>query len=127
MRFPTMWYVRPAKAQTSLSIHAVLSEPLLIAEIFYHVKLLTEHHLEFLSLKGGCTGSPESTHAKMPYCWNRMSRLNYISFSEDCFFFSANNIHLFHLGRHCLPKYPLRGFLSSKSQHTHLAGKHTCK
>ena len=28
------------------------------------LKLLTEHHLEFLSLKGGCTGSSESTHAK---------------------------------------------------------------
>ena len=26
------------------------------------VKLLTEHHLEFLSLKGGCRGSSESTH-----------------------------------------------------------------
>ena len=26
------------------------------------VKLLTEHHLEFLSLKRGCTGSSESTH-----------------------------------------------------------------
>ena len=25
------------------------------------VKLQTEHHLEFLSLKGGCRGSPEST------------------------------------------------------------------
>ena len=25
------------------------------------VKLLIEHHLEFLSLKGGCTGSSEST------------------------------------------------------------------
>ena len=25
------------------------------------VKLRTEHHLEFLSLKGGCTGSSEST------------------------------------------------------------------
>ena len=33
------------------------------------VKLLTEHHLEFLSLKGGCTGSSESTHVKMPHCW----------------------------------------------------------
>ena len=30
------------------------------------VKLLTEHHFEFLSLKGGCT---ESTHVKMPHCW----------------------------------------------------------
>ena len=25
------------------------------------IKLLTEHHLEFLSLKGGCTGSSVST------------------------------------------------------------------
>ena len=33
------------------------------------VKLLTEHHLEFLSLKGGCRGSSESTHVKMPQCW----------------------------------------------------------
>ena len=30
------------------------------------VKLLTEHNLEFLSLKGGCRGSSESTHVKMP-------------------------------------------------------------
>ena len=33
------------------------------------VKLLTEHHLESLSLKGGCTGSSESTHVKMSNCW----------------------------------------------------------
>ena len=33
------------------------------------VKLLTEHHLEFLSLKGGCTGWSESTLVKMPHCW----------------------------------------------------------
>ena len=33
------------------------------------VKLLTEHHLEFLSLKGGCTGSPGSTLVKMSNCW----------------------------------------------------------
>ena len=32
------------------------------------VKLLTEHHLEFLSLKGDCRGSSESTHVKMPHC-----------------------------------------------------------
>ena len=35
MRFPTMWYVRPAKAQTSLRIRADWSEPLLVALIFY--------------------------------------------------------------------------------------------
>ena len=33
------------------------------------VKLLTEHHLEFLSLKEGYTGSSESTLFKMPHCW----------------------------------------------------------
>ena len=33
------------------------------------VKLLTEHDLEFLSLKGDCTGSSESTLVKMPHCW----------------------------------------------------------
>ena len=33
------------------------------------VKLLTEHHLEFLSLKAGCTGSTESTLVKMSNCW----------------------------------------------------------
>ena len=38
-------------------------------EYLMSVKLLTEHHLEFLSLKGGCTGSSESTLAQMPHCW----------------------------------------------------------
>ena len=32
------------------------------------VKLLTEHHLEFLSLKGGCRGSSESTLVQMSNC-----------------------------------------------------------
>ena len=54
MRFPSMWYVRPTKPQISLRIY---------------IKLLTEHHLEFLSLKGGHTGSSESTLVAMPHCW----------------------------------------------------------
>ena len=33
------------------------------------VKLLTEHHLEFLSLKGGFIGSSKSTLVKMSNCW----------------------------------------------------------
>ena len=32
------------------------------------VKLLTEHHLEFLSLTGGCRGPSESTLVKMSNC-----------------------------------------------------------
>ena len=33
------------------------------------LKLLTQHHLEFLSLKGGCRGSSESTLVRMSNCW----------------------------------------------------------
>ena len=33
------------------------------------VKLLTEHNLEFLTLKGDCRGSSESTLVKMSNCW----------------------------------------------------------
>ena len=33
------------------------------------VKLLTEHHLEFLSIKKRSTGSSESKLVKMPHCW----------------------------------------------------------
>ena len=38
------------------------------------VKLLTE-----ISFKGGCTGSSESTHVKMPYCWKSHAMAQYIS------------------------------------------------
>ena len=41
------------------------------------VKLLTEHHLEFLSLKGGCRGLSESTLVKMQIVGNLMPPLNY--------------------------------------------------
>ena len=33
------------------------------------VKLLTENHFEFLSLKGDCKDSSESMLVKMPHCW----------------------------------------------------------
>ena len=33
------------------------------------VKLLTEHHMEFLGLTGSCRGSSKSTHVKIPHCW----------------------------------------------------------
>ena len=33
------------------------------------IKLLKQHHLEFLRLKGGCTGSFEVILVKMSYCW----------------------------------------------------------
>ena len=43
------------------------------------VKLLTEQHLEFLSLKGGCRGSSESTHVKIPHCWKSHALAHFIS------------------------------------------------
>ena len=39
------------------------------------VKLLTEHNLEFLSLKGGCTGSAESSLVKCRIVGNLKHRL----------------------------------------------------
>ena len=38
-------------------------------EYFMSVKLLIEHYLDFLSLKGVCTGSSESTLVKLSNCW----------------------------------------------------------
>ena len=53
------------------------------------VKLLTEHHLEFLSVKGGCTGSSES---KCQIVGNHMSRLIHILLTLRCciYMLSAN-------------------------------------
>ena len=58
------------------------------------VKLLTEHHLEFLSLKGGCRGSAESTLVKMSNCWKshaaaQLSSCCNVAVSVLCLFFSV--------------------------------------
>ena len=81
-RFPTMWYVRLTKPQVSLRIRAVWSGPMLVA-YFMRVKLLTEHHLEFLILKGGCTGSSESTLVKIPHCWKSHVAAQIILFQDN--------------------------------------------
>ena len=47
------------------------------------VKLLTEHHLEFLSLKGGCIGSSESTLVKMSIVGNLVPRLISLCLQSD--------------------------------------------
>ena len=47
------------------------------------VKLLTEHYLEFLSLKGGCKGLSEPTHVKMPHCWKSHALAQFILFIVD--------------------------------------------
>ena len=51
-----------AYAQSDQSLCLSLEYPM-------SVKLLTEHHLEFRCLNGGCTGSSESRLVKIPHCW----------------------------------------------------------
>ena len=48
-------------------------------EYYMTLKLLTEHYLEFLSLKGGCTGSSESTLVKKPNCWKSHVAAHFIN------------------------------------------------
>ena len=48
------------------------------------VKLLTEQHFEFLSLKGGCTGLSESTLVKMPHYCRKSHALAHIKIFYGC-------------------------------------------
>ena len=92
-----MWYVRPAKPQITQSDQSLC----LSLDYSVTVKLLTEHHMEFLSLNGGCTGWFESTLVNMPHCWKShiasnilresrviISKLYSTSVPEDCFYLS---------------------------------------
>ena len=77
------------------------------------VKLLTEQHLVFLNLKGGCTGSSESTLIKMPHCWKshvtaQLIVLNVVTFSGINCRFNGNIVDpdqtfiwMFDLSAHC--------------------------
>ena len=65
--YPTMWYV--VFETTKASGQPAHTRSLIRAFVSCLNKLLTEHHLEFLPLKGGCTDSSESTPVKMPHCW----------------------------------------------------------
>ena len=72
-----MWYVQPQRLRPACA-YAQSDQSLNCSSLEYSmsVKLLTEHRLEFLNVKGGCTGSSESTLVKMPHCWkSRVSRL----------------------------------------------------
>ena len=65
------------------------------------VKLLNEQNSEFLSLTGGCTGSSESTHVKMPHCWKTADEISYTGMYGKCskilntFFVLISNKKLF--------------------------------
>ena len=49
------------------------------------IKILIEYHLEFLSLKGGCRGSSESTFVKMSNCWKSHFSANFCVLSSLAF------------------------------------------
>ena len=55
------------------------------------VKLLAKQHLEFLSLKGGCTGRSESILSKMPHCWILHVAAHIVFLSLKIVFVLANN------------------------------------
>ena len=77
MRFPTCGMC-DQKSLRSACAYAQSDQSLCFShEYSMTAKLLTEHHLEFLSLKGGYTGSSESSLVKMPHAMvgNHMSRL----------------------------------------------------
>ena len=64
MRFPTISKAPDQPAHMHSLVRAFASR----VNIHRNVKLLTEHRLEFVSLKGGYTGSSESTLIRMPHC-----------------------------------------------------------
>ena len=58
------------------------------------VKLLTEHHLEFLSIKGGCRSSSESTLVKISNCWKSHAAAQFSYFLTKSFLMRTSKIHL---------------------------------
>ena len=62
------------------------------------VKLLTEHHLEFLSLKEGSRGSSESTLVKMSNCWKSHALAHIVSLQFFIYLESRSKIKVIHQG-----------------------------
>ena len=63
-------------------------------------KLLIEHHLEFLSLKGSCTGSSESTLVKIQHCWKSHVTTHYFSlYSPNTILQESENGHCIFLAK----------------------------
>ena len=64
------------------------------------IKLLTEPNLEFLGLKGGCTGSSESTLVKMPHCW----KSHVAAQLYETFFYFDETLVFFSMCVSCVPQ-----------------------
>ena len=87
------------------------------------VKLLTEHHWKFLSLKSSCTGSYESILVKMPHCWKSHVAAHYCYHQQigcpahawlniisafTCYFQQCGILTSVDLAEHVLPPFMLR-------------------
>ena len=68
-------------------------------------KLLTEHHLEFLSYKGGCTKLSESTIVKMPHCGKSHVTANFISIKHLKIICQKHKVVSLLLPSMCIPNY----------------------
>ena len=67
------------------------------------VKPQAEHHLEVLSLKGGCTGSSESSLVKISNCWKSHAaglKFNLIHYYVVSLVYGSNFLHLLHVKEH---------------------------
>ena len=76
------------------------------------LRLLTQHHLEFVGWKGGCTGSSESTLVKMPHCWQShvTAQIDWFSHASTG---TVNFFWLLHLHRiHIYRNYTISSTLS---------------
>ena len=82
MIFPTMRFVRPAKAQTSLCICADWSEPLLVAWIFFEYKTSARIFFGVSKLKEAANARLSLHLSKCHIVGNHMSRLIYF-FEEN--------------------------------------------
>ena len=99
MGFPTNVVFATSKRLRSACAYAQSDQSLCLSlEYSMSVNLLTEHHLEFLSLKGGCTGSFESTHVKMPHCWKSHATAQISLFvsieTDEIFFLDQSDEHV---------------------------------
>ena len=58
------------------------------------VKLLSEHHLEVFSLKGGCKGTSESTLVKMPHYWKSHVTAHIYIYVEKYYMYATYNFSM---------------------------------
>ena len=65
------------------------------------VKPLTEHHLEFLSLKGSCSGASESTLVRMSHCLKLRVTAHFITvYKKHVLVVRKRNVKTYVLGAH---------------------------